>query len=147
GIVKAPDWGWGAWQTIVCFVVFGVGLVLAVRRASWHPSPVIDLQLMRARPFAVSSALILITSTGYYAFLLCIVLFLVGVWQESVLDAGLLVAIAAVVAAVGAPIAGILADKKDARVILFIGCLIFAAAPLWLITQAGTDPAVTSVWI
>ena len=49
----------------------------------------LDLSLLRIRSLAVANVLTLIGAAGFYAYVLCNVLFLTSVWGYSVLQAGL----------------------------------------------------------
>ena len=51
--------------------------------------PLIDLSLLRIRAFALSNGVTIVMAAGFYAYTLCNVLFLTGVWRYSVLRAGL----------------------------------------------------------
>src|SRR3954453_18276446 len=52
GFVKAPDWGWTAWQTIAAFAGSIAGLGAFLVRSSRHHPPVLELPLLRVRRFA-----------------------------------------------------------------------------------------------
>ena len=60
-----------------------------VFRSSRHRTPVVDLSLLRIRAFALSNGVTIVMASGFYAYTLCNVLFLTGVWRYSILKAGL----------------------------------------------------------
>jgi EmrB/QacA subfamily drug resistance transporter len=87
-IVKGPDWGWASGRVLGSFAVSVVLLIVFVWRSSRHRAPVIELSLFRVRSFAVANAGGFVFALGFYALLLCNVLFLTGVWGYSILRAG-----------------------------------------------------------
>jgi MFS family permease len=72
--------------------------------------------------------------------LLSSVLFLTGVWHESVLRAGLQIAPGPSMAALFAVPAGRLAARYHERTVGAVGGLLFAAGGVWWITQVGATP-------
>jgi EmrB/QacA subfamily drug resistance transporter len=130
GIVQGPSWGWSSARVTGAFVLSGVLLVLFVVRSARHPAPVIDLSLFRVRSFAVANAGGFVFALGFYALLLCNVLFLTGVWGYSILKAGVALTPGPLMAAVAAPIGGRLSDRFGQRVVAVPGGLIFAAGCL-----------------
>src|SRR3954454_11558235 len=91
GIVEAPSWGWGSARVIGAFVLAAVSLAVFVWRSATHPHPVLELSLFRVRSFAVACTGVFVFSLGFYAVLLANILFLTGVWDYSVLHAGVAV--------------------------------------------------------
>src|SRR4029079_1667430 len=71
--------------------VVGAALALAafLWRSSKHRAPVVELSLLRARPFAASNSVMVLYGMGFGAMLLLSVLFLTGEWGYSTLRAGL----------------------------------------------------------
>jgi MFS family permease len=67
---------------------------------------------------------------GFYAMLLCNVLFLTGVWHYSILKAGLALTPGPLTAAMTAPIGGRLSDRFGQRVVAIPGTLLFATGTL-----------------
>jgi MFS family permease len=112
-------------------------LGLFVRRSGRHPAPVIELSLFRVRSFAVANAGGFVFAMGFYALLLCNVLFLTGVWGYSVLRAGVALTPGPLMAAVAAPIGGRLSDRFGQRVVAVPGSLLFAAGALLFVLGTG----------
>jgi len=141
GIVKGGEWGWHSGRVagalaagVLLLVAFGV-------RSSRHPAPVVEPALFRVRSFAVANAGMFAFALGFYATLLTNVLFLTGVWHYSVLKAGFALTPGPLMAALGAPIGGRLADRFGQRVVAVPGGLLFAVGALGLATSTGEHPA------
>jgi EmrB/QacA subfamily drug resistance transporter len=129
-IVQGPEWGWSSAGVLGAFAASAVLFPLFVWRSSRHPAPVIELALFRVRSFAVANAGGFVFSLGFYALLLCNVLFLTGVWGYSILEAGFAITPGPLLAAVAAPIGGRLSDRFGQRVVAVPGGLLFAAGAL-----------------
>jgi EmrB/QacA subfamily drug resistance transporter len=140
-IVQGPDWGWASARVIGAFLVSVVALVLFIARSSRHPAPVIELSLFRVRSFAVANTGGFVFALGFYALLLCNVLFLTGVWGYSIVKAGVALTPGPLMAALSAPIGGRLSDRFGQRVVAVPGGLIFAAGALLFATTIDESSA------
>jgi EmrB/QacA subfamily drug resistance transporter len=141
GIVEGQDWDWGGGRVLGAL---GAGVVLLLAfaaRSARHPSPVVDPALFRVRSFSVSIAGIFAFALAFYAFLLANVLFLTGPWHYSVLEAGFALTPGPLMAAVGAPVGGRLADRFGQRVVALPGGVLFAIGCLGMAASTGPDPA------
>lgn len=147
GLVKGHDWGWtsvpvlGSWALAA---LLGAGFA---RRCTWHAAPMLDLDLLRIRSIATTNALTVIGAAGYYAMVLCNVLFLTSVWGYSVLDAGLAMTPGPFIAAVASVPAAKLADRYGAAVVLAVGATIWALGIVMLVTTVGGEPAFLRDWL
>src|SRR5262245_27064496 len=126
GIVQGPSWGWSSARVIGVLLLSAALLVLFVLRSARHAAPVIELSLFRVRSFAVANAGGFVFALGFYALLLCNVLFLTSVWGYSILKAGVALTPGPLMAAVSAPIGGRLSDRFGQRVVAVPGGLVFA---------------------
>ncbi len=138
-LVKAQDWD--AALTYGGFAVAALLLAAFVLRSARHHTPVFELKLFQVRQFSVANAGSFAFSVGFYALLLCNVLFLTSVWHFSILDAGLAATPGSIMATLTAPIAGRLADRYGPRAIAIPGGLMFGLGALLLALRTGTDPA------
>lgn len=129
-IVEGPDWGWSSARVLGAFAASLLLLAGFVWRSSRHSAPVIELSLFRVRSFAVANAGGFMFALGFYALLLCNVLFLTGVWGYSILEAGVALTPGPLMAALAAPIGGRLSDRFGQRLVAVPGGLIFAAGAL-----------------
>src|SRR5262249_34497763 len=129
-IVQGPSWGWGSAGVLGAFAAAAALLASFIVRSSRHRAPVIELSLFRVRSFAVANAGSLAFALGFYALLLCNVLFLTGVWHYSILRAGVALTPGPLMAAVAAPIGGRLSDRFGQRVVAVPGGILFGAGAL-----------------
>src|SRR4029453_11042412 len=91
--------------------------------------------------FAVANAGGFVFALGFYALLLCNVLFLTGVWGYSILEAGVLLTPGPLAAAIAAPIGGRLSDRFGQRLVAVPGGLLFAAGALLFALGMGEQPS------
>jgi EmrB/QacA subfamily drug resistance transporter len=140
GIVKGPGWGWDSAGVLGSFAA-AVALVSAfLHRSARHPAPVVELPMLRVRSFAVANLGALLFFSAFSAMLLGGVLFLTGVWHESVLRAGLSLAPGPLTAALFSAPAGALSDRFGQRAVGAPGPILFALGCLFWISQAGAEP-------
>jgi EmrB/QacA subfamily drug resistance transporter len=139
GLVKAPEWGWADARTLGALAAAAVGLVVFWRRCLSHPSPVVDPSMLRVRSFALAGTASLLFSAAFAAMLLACVLFMTGVWDETVLRAGLSLAPGPLMAATFAPLAGMLANRLGQRSLAAGGLSVFALGCAWWLWQLGPE--------
>ena len=136
-IVKGGDWGWSAPATISSL---GASLLLAIVflwRANRHPTPIIDLPMLRVRSFAMANVAQLLFSAAFGGMLLSLVLFLTGPWHYSILRAGLAIAPGPAMAAITSIPGGKLGQRIGQARVLMLSTTIFAFAFLlwaWRVT-------------
>jgi len=136
-IVQGPQWRWGSARVVAAFAASAVLLAAFVWRSARHRAPVIELSLFRVRSFTVANAGGFVFALGFYALLLCNVLFLTGVWHYSILRAGVALTPGPLMAALAAPIGGRLSDRFGQRVVAVPGSLLFAAGCLLFALRTG----------
>jgi EmrB/QacA subfamily drug resistance transporter len=140
-IVQGPEWGWGSARILGAFAASAVLLALFLWRSARHHTPVIELSLFRVRSFAAANAGGFVFAMGFYALLLCNVLFLTSVWHYSTLRAGFALTPGPIMAALTAPIGGRLSDRYGQRVVAIPGSLLFAAGALLFAWRVGVEPS------
>ncbi len=91
-IVEGSDWGWTSWRIIGAFVLALVSGGWLVARSFRHPNPILEPAVFRHRAVALADLSSLAFFGGFGALVLGGVLFLTGVWHESVLRAGFMIA-------------------------------------------------------
>src|SRR4051794_13346477 len=144
GFVKAADWGWESTQTIAVLAGSAIALIVFGRRTARHPSPVVELGMLRVRSFSMAATAALLFSAAFGATLLGGVLFLTEVWDYSVLKAGIAFAPGPFTAAVFAVPTGRLIPRVGAHVLTAVGCMLFGIGATWWALRMGTEPAYVS---
>jgi len=146
-ILEGTSWGWSDPRIVGAFaaaVLFGVGFVA---RSLHHPEPVLDLTLFRSRSFVAANTATLVYAGGFFPMLLGNILFLTGVWEYSIMRAGLAVTPGPLVVAVIAGSAGKLAARIGFRPVLLAGAVCFAAGLLWFVLRVDASPDYLAEWL
>ena len=91
-IVEGSDWGWLSVRIVGAFAVAVASGAWLVVRSSRHPNPIIEPAVIRHRAVALADLSSLAFFGGFGALVLGGVLFLTGVWHESILRAGFMIA-------------------------------------------------------
>jgi EmrB/QacA subfamily drug resistance transporter len=140
GIVKGPDWGWTSGGVLASFAAAAALLPAFLLRSARHPAPVVELPMLRVRSFAVANLGALLFFAAFSAMLLAGVLYMTGVWHDSILRAGLSLAPGPAMAALFSAPAGALSDRFGQRAVGAPGPVLFALGCLWWVWQVGVEP-------
>ena len=103
--------------------------------------------MLRVRTFGLAVAASLLFFAGFGAMLLSGVLFLTGVWHESVLTAGLMLFPGPAMATTFSIPSARLGARFGYRLPGVVGALMFAAGSVWFITRTGNTPAYWSEYL
>ena len=139
-IVEGTDWGWTSPRILGAFAVAVASAAGLVARSLRHPNPIIEPAVIRHRAVALADISSLAFFSGFGALVLGGVLFLTGVWHESVLRAGFLIAPGPLLAGLTAFPGGVLGARLGHRVVGTAGALCFAAGGLWWVAKVGATP-------
>ncbi|MDN5856550.1 MAG: DHA2 family efflux MFS transporter permease subunit, partial [Actinomycetia bacterium] len=147
GLVQGPEWGFADLRVLGSLAGAAAAAVGFVLRSRTHPAPVVDRSLLAIPSFSAGTALTVVAGAGFYAYLLAHILFLTSVWRYSLIEAGLAVTPAALVATVVAAVLGRVADRFGHRVVVVPGALIWAAGLFWYHQQVGPTPDFFGEWL
>ncbi len=139
-IVEGTDWGWDSPRILGAFALAAVSGAWLVARSWRHPYPILEPAVIRHRAVALADISSLAFFCGFGALVLGGVLFLTGVWDESVLRAGFLIAPGPLLAGLTAFPAGVLGGRLGHRLVGTLGSLCFAAGGLWWVARVGAVP-------
>jgi len=143
-LVKSGDWGWTSPATLGLIAGAIAGVALFIRRSARHPSPVIELHLLRRPTFATATAANVVFGTAFGAMLLLVTLWCQDVWGWSALRTGLGVAPGPLLVPLLSIAAGPLARKIGPGPVAAVGCAIYAAGCLfWRLNLAVTPDYAT----
>jgi EmrB/QacA subfamily drug resistance transporter len=139
-IVKGESWGWASGRVVGLLVTAALLVAGVALRSVRHEAPLIEAVIVRTRSIALANLAALVFFTGFAAMLLGNVLFLTGVWHESVLTAGLMIAPGPLMAATFAFPGGVLGHRYGQRYVGFAGGLLFACGAAWWRLRIGAAP-------
>ena len=131
GVVESDNVGWASTQTVL---VLAAGLVLLgafIVSQRLTDSPTLDLELFSLGNFRWGNLAMFSFSMSFVAMFFGLILFLVNVWEWSILKAGLGVAPGPAIAAILAPRLGKLAGQIGQRPLVVLGGLVAAASGLY----------------
>ncbi len=146
-IVKGQEWGWNSAPIVALLAVAVVGLPAIWWRSERHDSPVVEPAMLRVRSFGLAVGASVLFFAGFGAMLLAGVLFLTGVWHESVLTAGLMLFPGPAIATAFSIPSARLGARVGYRIPGVLGALLFVAGQVWYITQTGDTPAYVSEYL
>jgi EmrB/QacA subfamily drug resistance transporter len=141
GLVEAPDWGWASARVLGLYAAAVVAIAGVLLLATRHPSPVLEMSMLRVRSFSGAFCASVLYYAGFGAWLLNLVEFLTGPWHYSAIRAGLAIAPGPLFVL---PFARIVAPRLAARIggagrVAIIGCLVNVGSQvLWLTTLTGS---------
>jgi EmrB/QacA subfamily drug resistance transporter len=130
GLVQANEWGWSSGRIVSSFAASAVLVAWFVRRSARHPSPVVELSLLRTPRFAIAYLGIVLYCTAFSAMLLSVILWAQNAWHWSALKAGLAFAPGPIMVPLFSAISVRLARRIGAGITAAAGCAVFAGAGL-----------------
>jgi EmrB/QacA subfamily drug resistance transporter len=140
GIVQGSAWGWGSVAFVAVIVGSAALLGLFLWRCGVHPAPVVELSLLRLKPFAAANAVLLVFYVGFGAMLLSSVLFLTGPWGKGTIVAGLMISPGPLTVALLSFNVKRVVPLLGARPVILSGCLALAAGAGWWAWRLGPTP-------
>ncbi|HEY3829146.1 MAG TPA: MFS transporter [Solirubrobacteraceae bacterium] len=136
-IVQGQQWGWGSARIVglllAALLLFGI----VVRRIAHHPAPIVEPALLAVRAFSVATVASVLFFAAFAAMLLACVLFLTGIWGESTLAAGLMIAPGPALAASSSVPGARLGKRLGPSRVGLAGALLFALGGVWWIVRLG----------
>ncbi|MEM9565053.1 MAG: DHA2 family efflux MFS transporter permease subunit [Actinomycetota bacterium] len=138
-MVQGRVWGWLDPRIVATTFVAVASLLFFVHRSRTHPEPLLDLAILRIRSFSVVTLAGALVSMSTSATWFLYPLFLIEVWDYSVLQVGLAMTPGPVALIVLAPIAGRLADRYGYRHLLIIGSTLATIGTAWMAWRLRPD--------
>jgi EmrB/QacA subfamily drug resistance transporter len=134
-IVQGETWGWASARILGLLIAAALLLAVVARRIARHPAPIVEPALLRVPAFSLATVASLLFFAAFAAMLLACVLFLTGVWGESTLTAGLMIAPGPALAAASSVPGARLGRRFGASRVGAVGTLLFALGGVWWIVQ------------
>ena len=141
-VIEAPKHGWTSGLTIGGFVLAGALLAAFVRWELHRTDPMLDVRVFRNARFSAASASVAIAFFGLFGFIFLITQYFQFVRGYSTLSAGLHTLPFAFAAAIGAPLAALLALRFGTKWVVAGGLASMSIGFFW----ASTLQADTSYW-
>jgi len=139
GLVESDTVGWASTQTVVVLVVGVLLMGLFVAHQRQTDAPTLDLELFELGNFRWGNLAMLSFNVGFTAMFFGLILFLVNVWEWSILKAGLGVAPGPALAAVFAARFGKLAGQIGQRPLVILGGVVAALSGLYRVLLLNAD--------
>jgi len=146
-VSEGSTWGWADARILSALAVALVGTAVFVHRTRHHDNPVIDPTLFHSRSFVLANTATVVYAAGFFAMLLGNILFLTGVWDYSIMRAGLAVTPGPIVVAIIAGPAGKLAARIGFRPVLLFGATSFALGLFSYILLVEPTPDYLGSWL
>jgi EmrB/QacA subfamily drug resistance transporter len=147
GISQGPDWGWGDARTAGLLIAAALAVAGALRRSTRHATPAIETALWRSRSFAAANLASLLYGAALFPWMLVGVLFTVGVWGYSPLEAGLAMTPGAIVAAAVALRMGPVVARRGPWEVTAGGALVLGTAGLLCAVALPREPSFLDFWL
>ena len=141
GIGQGTGWGWTSPLTSAVIVgALALGGLFVVR-SNRHPTPLLNLGLLRIPQVGVANAANLAMSVTSLAIWLVWPLWLIRVWDYSTARVGLAITVGPLAAGPAALIGGRLAERYGQRPLMIIGSAISTLAVTWSLLNLSSEPA------
>lgn len=139
GLVESDTVGWASTQTIGVLIVGLVLLGVFIAHQRKTASPTLDLEMFKLGNFRWGNLAMLSFNISFTAMFFGLILFLVNVWEWSILKAGLGVAPGPALAAILATRFGKLAGEIGQRPLVIAGGIVAAVSGLYRVVFLDAD--------
>lgn len=140
GVVRGDDWGWTSPATLAAIGAGVAGIAAVLRRSAHHPTPLIDVDLLRIPSLRAANVGILVLSPAWFATFFGLILFMTNVWDYTVLRAGVVTVPLALFAGVLGMMTGRLAGRTGHRIFIVPGSALFVVSTLFLWIRLDAEP-------
>ena len=123
-LTKGADWGWGAEQTVLLFVVSFFLFVLFIYLELTSENPLLDLSVFKFRSFTMANLMVIVTNIVMFSALFFLPLFLQSFRGLGAMQTGLLMMPGALVSGLMMPVVGRLFDRIGPRILALTGIVL-----------------------
>jgi NTE family protein len=142
-IVQGRVWGWTDSIILTVAAIAVVNAVLFVQSSLFHPEPLVDLGLLRIRSFSVVTFASALLATSTTASWFLYPLFMIEIWDYSILQVGLAMTPGPLALMVLTIFAGRFADRRGYRRMLVLGASLATVGTAWMALWLAPD---TTYW-
>jgi EmrB/QacA subfamily drug resistance transporter len=139
-IIQGSTWGWASPRILGLFVLTALLIAMVARRIANHPSPIVEPALLKVRAFSLATLGSLLFFMGFAGMLLASVLFLTGIWHESIVTAGLEIFPGPAMAAATAIPGARLGSRFGPGRVGAAGAVLFALGGVWWVGHLSGVP-------
>ncbi|MEL7208462.1 MAG: MFS transporter [Actinomycetota bacterium] len=147
GVVESDSVGWASAQTALVLLAGAALLGLFVLHQRRTDSPTLDLELFALRNFRWGAIGVFCFGIGFSAMFFGLILYLVNVWEWSILRAGFAIAPGPALVGILAPRLGKLGGQIGQRPLLIAGGLLFAAGGLGYLLLLSSEVSYLTAFV
>jgi len=144
-LVQGNDWGWTSARVLGLFALALAAGAAFFARSARHPSPVLELGLLKVRTYALALLCTILFSASFAGMLLSIVLWSQEVWGWTALQTGLAVFPGPLMVPLFAAVAGPLIARLGPGPVIALGNAFFAGGVLLWAVRVGVQPSYADV--
>jgi DHA2 family multidrug resistance protein len=126
GTASTNTEGWHATYILVCFAIAAVALAVFITTEFIVEEPLLDLRLLGNRNFGISTLMIFIFGVGMFGSTFLLPLYLQNSLGYSAVQSGAVFLPVGIIQGIMSPIAGKIADKFNAKILIAVALLLFA---------------------
>jgi EmrB/QacA subfamily drug resistance transporter len=140
GLVQADEWGWTSTGVLGSFAVAIILGAWFVARSRSHPSPVVELPLLRVPAFSLPTIATLLFTVAFLAMIFSAALWAQNVWGYSALKTGLALAPGPLMVPLLAVGAGPVVKRVGAGPVAAVGNVLLGLGVLWWVVAVEAKP-------
>ena len=125
-IVKSDSWGFVSTKSLSLFSISICLLSTLVKRSLKSPTSPLQIHLFRNYNFSLSCVMSLFAGIAFYAHWLAVLLFMVEIWDFSIVEAGLLLTLMPASMSLFSVWFGKVADKRGFRLVVIPGLIAYS---------------------
>jgi len=128
GTAATNSEGWHAPYILACFAISAIALTVFITRELTAKDPLLDLKLLKNHNFALSNIVMLVFSVGMFGSTFLLPLYLQTAMGYTATQSGAVFLPVGIIQGAIAPMAGILSDKTNPKVIVFTGLTLLSVS-------------------
>ncbi|MEI8048724.1 MAG: DHA2 family efflux MFS transporter permease subunit [Bacteroidota bacterium] len=116
--------GWQSPQITICFVIAALAFIVFITRELTAAEPLIDLRILKNYNFGITALVTFIFGIGMFGSTFLIPIYLQNALGYTAIQAGMVFLPLGLIQGIAAPLAGIAADRINAKIPIIIGGLL-----------------------
>jgi len=128
GTAATNSEGWHAPYILACFAISAVAFTVFITRELTAKDPLLDLKLLKNHNFALANIIMLVFSMGMFGSTFLLPLYLQTAMDYTATQSGAVFLPVGIIQGAIAPMAGILSDKTNPKIIVLTGISLLSAS-------------------